>query len=175
VEHDIFRKPNEMISQRTILLAEDDPNDVVLLELAFKRAKITNPLRIVNDGRQAIDYLRGSGVYADRENYPWPVLMILDLKMITVDGFGVLAWWQKQNREADLPIIVMSSSNSQSDIHRALTLGATSYLIKPGSLQYFVQVAHHLRERWLAPLNGSLEREPERESALAAYPQSVLL
>jgi DNA-binding response OmpR family regulator len=166
-----------MILEPTILLAEDDENDVALLQLAFDRAKITNPLQVVGDGKQAIDYLKGSGAYGNRENYPWPTLMLLDLKMIPVDGFGVLAWWQKQNREAELPIIVMSSSNSQSDIHRALTLGATSYLIKPGGLQYLVQVARNLRERWLAPLARQFARAngaPEFGSE-PGYPRSVAI
>src|SRR5438270_431641 len=122
-----------MRDRSVILIADDDDDAVVLLESAFERAKISNPRRVVRDGQEAIDYLSGNGIYADRKKYPWPKLMVLDLKMPAVDGFDVLNWWRLHRHKRDLPIVVMSSSNHPSDIQRAMSLDATAYQVKPGS------------------------------------------
>lgn len=157
----------------TILLAEDDDNDAALLQMAFKRASISNPVKIVSDGKQVLSYLKGAGSFANRDENPWPALMLLDLKMPLLDGFGVLAWWQKQSRASDLPIIVMTNSTSDSDIHRAIALGAASYFIKPANMQYFIHVAHQLRERWLTPAESRSWADPLPEELTHARPPSL--
>ena len=165
-----------MSNEATILLAEDDENDVALLRYAFTRANILNPLQVVGDGKRAIDYLKGNGRYSNRQNHPWPALMLLDLKMSPVDGFGVLAWWQRQIYASEIPIIVMSSSNSHADIQRALSLGAASYFLKSANMQYFVHVARQLRERWLTPaVSQSLPIDFDHATfpAASAHPRSV--
>src|SRR5215813_3168859 len=108
-----------------ILLADDDENDVLLLKRTFERAKVAGQFMIVRDGQEAIDYLSGAGRFADRVKYPWPALMLLDLKMPMLDGFDVLAWWRESGAR-ELPIVVMSSSNQESDVKRVMALGAAA-------------------------------------------------
>lgn len=132
-----------------ILLAEDDDDAAVLMEAAFRVARVKDRLAIVRDGRETIDYLAGNGIYQNRQKYPWPSLVLLDLRMPKVHGFGVLVWWQNQREKRPLPIVVMSALNQPSEIQRAMDLGATSYLVKPISFQDLVQVAADLRDRWL--------------------------
>jgi CheY-like chemotaxis protein len=150
-----------MAQEKIILLAEDDENDALLFKIALEHAAITNPLTVVRDGREAIDYLRGTGSYSDRNEHPLPALMLLDLNMPLLNGFDVLLWRHKQPELRELPIVVMSSSHSQEDIQRALSLGAASYCIKPAGLQYLIQVARELRDRWLNPA-----RQPDRLAPL---------
>jgi len=134
----------------TVLLADDDENDRYLLDLAFEKNGLPNVLQVVRNGEEAIDYLRGDGVYSDREKYPWPSLMLLDLKMPLVDDFEALAWWQKQEKTPAFPIIVLSSSSQERDIQRAMALGATEYCAKPVDFQHVLVVARKLRDRWLS-------------------------
>jgi CheY-like chemotaxis protein len=132
-----------------ILVADDDDNDVLLLERAFQRANVSGRFVVVRDGQEAIDYLSRAGRFGDREKYPWPALMLLDLKMPMLDGFDVLTWWREQGPTRDLPIVVMSSSNQESDVVRAMALGAAAYQMKSGDLQFLVAFARDLREKWL--------------------------
>jgi CheY-like chemotaxis protein len=132
-----------------ILVADDDENDVLLLERAFGRAKVASRFMVVRDGQEAIDYLSGTGRFGDRASYPWPALMLLDLKMPLLDGFDVLRWWREHAPARELPIIVMSSSNQESDVQRVMGLGAAAYQVKSGDLQYLLAFARDLREKWL--------------------------
>jgi CheY-like chemotaxis protein len=138
-----------MANHPVILVAEDDENDVLLLEQAFERASVPCHFEVVRNGQEAVDYLSGEGTYGDRAAHPWPTLMLLDLKMPLLNGFEVLSWWREQDYERDLPIVVMSSSNQESDIEQAMALGATAYRVKPSDFQYLVAVAQELRDRWL--------------------------
>ena len=133
----------------TILLAEDDENDSFLLKRAFEEVGILNPIFIVRDGEQAIKYLKGVGTYSDRSHYPFPCLMLLDLKMPKVDGFEVLAWHQRHQHIKRLPIVVLSSSNQEADNKKAMDLGAVAYFVKPSDFHYLVAVARQLSERWI--------------------------
>jgi CheY-like chemotaxis protein len=139
-----------MNEARTILVADDDDDDVLLLRRAFAKAGILDTLTAVRNGQETIAYLRGDGIYSDREKYPWPVLLLLDLQMPGLDGFDVLAWWQKQEPADPLPIVIFSSSNRESDIHKAMELGADAYCAKPAGFDYLLRVAHELRDRWLS-------------------------
>src|ERR1041384_6928520 len=100
-----------MTDQPTILLAEDDPDDVLLAQIALRKARLANPLQIVRDGEEAIAYLQGEGRYADRNRYPLPILLLLDLKMPKVNGFQVLEWLRKQPLLSRLPVAVLTSSD----------------------------------------------------------------
>src|SRR2546425_7191817 len=115
----------------TVLLAEDDLDDVLLTQIAFRRARLANPLHVVRDGEEAIAYLSGEGAFADRDRFPFPILLLLDLKMPKVDGFEVLEWLQSQPARRHLPVAILTSSDQDPDIGRAHALGADSYLIKP--------------------------------------------
>lgn len=130
-----------------ILVADDDDNDLLLMERAFQRANVASRFVVVRDGQEAIDYLSGTGRFADREKNPWPALMLLDLKMPMLDGFDVLTWRREYGPARDLPIVVMSSSNQESDVERAMALGAAAYQVKSGDLQFLVAFARELRQK----------------------------
>jgi two-component system response regulator len=132
-----------------VLLAESDVNDVVLLRRAFEKVRILNPLIVVQDGRQVIEYLGRSGRYQDPLKYPWPALMLLALKLPLIDGTEVLSWWKEHNHGCELPIIVLTSSASPSKIKEIMSLGAADYRFKPRDFDGLVDLAHELRFGWL--------------------------
>src|SRR5215475_14082938 len=107
-----------MERESVVLIVDDDENDVLLMQRAFEKARVFAKVMVVRNGQEAIGYLSGEGVYSDRRLYPSPTLMLLDLKMPLVDGFEVLAWCREQGYERSMPIVVMSSSNHDSDIAR---------------------------------------------------------
>src|SRR5689334_9239097 len=113
----------------TFLLVEDDPNDVLMVEMEFQRVNPRIRLVTVSDGDQAIDYVEGKEPYSDRREYPVPDVILLDLKMRRVGGFEFLGWLRsKSPRSCRLtPVVVMSSSVLQEDVDRAYALGANSY------------------------------------------------
>jgi CheY-like chemotaxis protein len=133
----------------TILLVEDDPNDVLLLKRALDKAEINMEITVVNNGEQAIAYLSGEGEYADRGVYPYPLFILLDLKLPLRSGFEVLAWIRETAPTRRLPVIVFTSSKQPSDINKAYELGANSYLVKPVSYSDLVDLAKLLRTYWL--------------------------
>jgi len=146
-----------MKDNTTILLVEDDDNDVFLMRNAFERIGFNPLLLVLADGEKAIQYLNGSGTYANRDHFPWPCMMLLDLKMPRVGGFEVLAWLKKQKELPGLPVSVMSSSNLEIDIHKAMELGAYSYFVKSADPSYYVHVARRIREHCSPNWNTQLE------------------
>lgn len=138
-----------MNSNAPILLAEDDENDVFLFRRAFDRSGLTNPLIAVKDGQQAVDYLTGTGSYADRSSHPLPGLLLLDLKMPRMSGFDVLAWLSLQPSLKGLAVVVLSSSAQESDIQKARQLGADEYQVKPSQYEQLVAMIRNLHDRWL--------------------------
>ena len=118
-------------STDTILLVEDNEDDVFVMRRALQKAQITNPLQVANDGQEAIDYLAGNGQFVDRALFPLPAITFLDLKLPYFTGFEVLEWIRQQPALPPLNIIILSSSNEQRDVARARELGAQSYLVKP--------------------------------------------
>ena len=116
----------------SVLLVEDDLNDIFLVKRAFKMAHIQNPLQVVTDGQDAIHYLRGDGRYADRTQYPLPKLIVMDIKMPRRSGFEVLeAVKGDGNPLRRIPIVIVSASDNPEDINRAYELGANAYMVKP--------------------------------------------
>jgi CheY-like chemotaxis protein len=132
-----------------VLVAEDDENDVFFLERAFKQAQVVNPIHRVRDGEDAVCYLRGEGPYADREKYPLPQLLLLDLKMPRKNGFEVISWVREQPFLKRLPIVVLTSSKEDPDINRAYELGANTYLVKPVKFEGLVDMMRALNLYWL--------------------------
>jgi CheY-like chemotaxis protein len=132
-----------------ILLAEDDPNDVLLIQRAFQRNHVANPVQVVRDGEEALAYLSGQAPFADRERHPLPVLMLMDLKMPRKSGLEVLEWVRQQPGLKRLPIIVLTSSNQSPDINRAYELGANSYLVKPAGFDSLLDLVKNLDMYWL--------------------------
>ncbi len=143
-----------------VLIAEDDENDVVLIRRAFRTVGLPNPIFVVPNGQEAIAYLKAEGPYADRRKYPWPCLLLLDLKMPLADGFDVLAWLQKRRRPKDLRAVIFTSSNYEADQLRAFSLGADAYWVKPPDFDELLAIVRHLQQQvqqvpvlppWLAP------------------------
>jgi CheY-like chemotaxis protein len=133
----------------TVLLAEDDPDDVLLTQIALEKARLANPLQVVRDGEEAISYLCGTEKYGDREHFPLPILLLLDLKMPRLDGFQVLEWLQRQRQFARLHVAIMTSSDHDPDIARAYEMGAESYLIKPPDARELLALVQRIHAYWL--------------------------
>jgi CheY-like chemotaxis protein len=142
-----------MAEHGMVLIVDDDENDLVFVRFAFEQAKVSNPIQTLHDGTEAIDYLRGKGRYSDRQKYPLPCLMLLDLKMPRCDGFEVLAWRQREAGLQYFPVVVFTSSNQERDILKAMELGATAYAVKPAQLEYLIAMARELQSKWLEPQN----------------------
>ena len=141
-----------------ILLAEDDENHVAFVKRAFKHANLLNPLFVVDDGEQAIAYLKGEGKYANRAEYPLPCLLLLDLKMPNKNGFEVLEWIRGQPGLSSLRVVVLTTSDQVRDVNRAYQLGANSFLTKPIDFRDFVQLTISIKGYWLW-----MSRAPEIE------------
>lgn len=136
-------------AEHAILMAEDDDNDVFFIERAFKQSQILNPIHRVRDGEEAIAYLRGDGNYADRQKYPLPQFMLLDLKMPRKNGFEVIAWIRQQPGIKRLPIAILTSSKEDPDINHAYDIGANTYLVKPVKFEELVETVKALGMFWL--------------------------
>ncbi len=133
----------------TILLVEDDPNDVFLIQRAFRKANLANPIQVMNDGEAAVQYLSGQEPYADRDRYPLPILMLLDLKLPRRSGLEVLEWLKQQPKLKRLPVVVLTSSREHTDLNRAYDLGANSYLVKPVAFDSLLNMVQTLNQYWL--------------------------
>ena len=137
-----------MREESTILLVEDDPNDVILIKRAFEKAKIANPITVVRDGEEAIEYLDRCG--PDEAKAPIPILILLDLRLPRKSGFEVLEHMRgMENAVCRVPVVVLTSSKHTSDINRAYELGANSYLVKPISFDGLVDMVDTLKLYWL--------------------------
>ena len=133
----------------SILLAEDHEEDIILIQKSFTKAAIRNPLFIVRDGEEAINYLSGTGRFADRTQYPLPAMFLLDLKMPGTDGFDVLQWISTQPSLKSLRVIVLTCSESIRDVETAYEFGASSFLVKPMDFSDTVAVVKETVHYWL--------------------------
>ena len=174
------------MDQIVILLAEDREGDITLVQRAFERAGIGNPLMIVRDGEEAINYLSGAGRYSNRTLYPRPGLLLLDLTLPLVDGFEVLHWIKSQPGLKNLLVIVLTASDRIRDASQAYRLGAHSFLVKSVDFQDAAALAgavtHYLLksknhplieippEQW--PSNTIFERSPFNTSELPIDPSN---
>ncbi|MEM7592201.1 MAG: response regulator [Cyanobacteria bacterium P01_A01_bin.83] len=139
-----------------ILLVEDDYNDILLIKRAFRKAQVQQPLVMVSDGDEAISYLSRTGKYADEQNYSSPTLILLDLKLPRRSGLEVLAWIRQQPLLKRLLVVVLTSSQENSDLNQAYDLGANSYLVKPINFQDFVNLIELVDVYWF-----KLNQRPE--------------
>jgi len=136
---------------RIVLYVEDEESDVYFMRRSFCRAGLEECLRVVVDGQAAIDYLAGQGLFANRQKYPLPAVVLLDLNLPTVSGFQVLQWIREQPPLRQLPVVIFSSSARAEDRLRATELGANDYLEKPDSGLDFGAVLEALQRKWLPP------------------------
>jgi two-component system, response regulator len=138
-----------MSSQRSILLVEDNPDDVDLARRAFLRAGLAQPLDVVEDGLEALDYLFARGEYAHRTETLLPSLVLLDLKLPRMDGHEVLRQIRIHPLTRFLPVVVLTSSDEESDLVESYSQGCNSYVRKPVSYTEFVEAARQLGMYWL--------------------------
>ncbi len=134
---------------KTVLIVEDNPDDVFVMKMACQRTGIPHLLRVVTDGAMALDYLSGIGEYADRTAHPLPDVVFLDIKMPKRDGHEVLKWIRSQARLKNLPVVMLTLSTQTSDVDRAYELGVTSYLQKVPCLAEFGQGVRIILKYWL--------------------------
>ncbi|MGD0261451.1 MAG: response regulator [Verrucomicrobiota bacterium] len=137
-------------SPRTVLYVEDNAEDFALLKLASRKCGTPFSLQHAEDGEKAVAYLSGAGDYADREEHPFPDLVLLDLKMPRRDGFEVLQWIRTNPGTTSLPVVVLAGSSFRADIRRALELGANSYAAKPGKFEELQVLIDQIADVWLA-------------------------
>ena len=137
---------NEM---STVLLVEDNEDDVELILYAFEKAGISNPLVTVSDGDAAVAYVTASGIYADRDRYPLPALILLDLKLPRRSGFEVLDAIRQYAPTQHTPVVVLTSSDQTTDIERAYQRGANAYLVKPVSRDALLAMVQTLEAFWI--------------------------
>lgn len=142
-----------------ILIVDDDANDLMFIQAAFRAVGVTSKIKTVDSGHEAIAYLMGEGKYADRTLYEYPDFIITDLKMPGLDGFGVLEHLKKHPESAIIPSVVFSGSQDNDDIKKAYRLGASSYHVKPSSPQELRTLVKTLHDYWM------LCEAPEKDRA----------
>ena len=128
-----------------VLLAEDNPGDVMLTKKALEQGKLANNLHVVTDGVEALEYLRQDGEYADE---PRPDLVLLDLNMPRKDGQDVLEELQDDPELGRIPVVVLTSSESEEDIARSYELNANAYLTKPVDFDGFIEIVDRMENFW---------------------------
>jgi CheY-like chemotaxis protein len=137
------------LKESGILLVEDDSNDILFIQRAFRRSKLENPIQVVRDGDEAVEYLAGSGDYADRNLYPLPGMILLDLKLPRRSGLEVLEWLKQQPIIKRIPVVILTSSKENIDIDRAYDIGVNSYLLKPVNHNALNDMIETLNAFWL--------------------------
>src|SRR6266446_8940577 len=135
-----------------ILLVDDNPIDLVFFGRAAKRTLLNIRLQTLTAGQQAIDYLEAKGEYNERSRFPWPDLIVLDLKMPEVNGFDFLAWRKASALFSSIPVIIFSGSNEPDDIKRIFELGANKHIVKPTDLEDWEKV---VRNAWDLGMEGT--------------------
>ena len=131
------------------MLVEDNEDDVFLAGIALKAAGVTNRMLVARDGQEALDYLGGVDKFADRHQFPFPGLVLLDLKLPYRSGLEVLAWLREQTHLPAATVVVLSSSDEPRDLAAAYKLGAKSYLVKPPTAQMIYDLVKAFRLNWL--------------------------
>ena len=132
------------MSNRPILLVEDNPDDVELTRIAFAEAKIANPLHVVGNGAEALDYLFGRGEWADRERHEPPSLVLLDLNLPDMSGIDILTRIKGDATLRRTPVVILTTTDDQSEIERCYDLGANVYVTKPVNYESFADAIRQL-------------------------------
>jgi CheY-like chemotaxis protein len=133
---------------REILLVEDNPDDVEMTLRAFKNASVANPVQVLRDGAEALDFLFSTGNYAGRKSEPPPHVVLLDLNLPKVNGLEVLRRLKADSRTLSIPVVVLTASERDRDIDESRRLGAESYIVKPVDFLRFSQVTPQLKLSW---------------------------
>ena len=158
---------------KPILYAEDDENDVFLMQRVYGKLQIPNPLRVVEDGKMAIAYLAGNPPYETRTENPLPCVLIMDLSMPGKHGLEVLKWIKNQPTLMELPVVILTSSNQESDIERAYETGASGYFVKPGDPGVLQGILKSIQDYWLTQSRPSVEFQEFAPGVVRRPPQAV--
>ena len=137
------------MSEKMILLVEDNPDDEELTLMAFRQSHILNPVHVARDGAEAIDFLFGTGGHAGRDLSVMPTMILLDLKLPKLDGFAVLRRIRADARTRFLPVVILTSSKEDQDLVESYSLGCNSYIRKPVDFTQFAEAARQLGIYWL--------------------------
>jgi CheY-like chemotaxis protein len=129
-----------MLDRHAILLVEDNEDDVFIMQSAWRKAEVSNPLQVVSDGDEAVSYLSGEGQYADRQKYPLPVVIFLDLNMPKRNGFEVLQWLRAEDALKRIVVNILSASSRREDVAHAFDCGANAYLVKPSRVDGLIEM-----------------------------------
>ena len=151
----------------TILVVDDDPNELILIEASFRAIGVVDPIHTIIGGREAIAYITGQGKYSDRNLYAYPTFITTDLKMPGADGFAVLEHLKNHPEWAVIPTVVLTSSRDRDDIKKAYMLGASSYHVQPispGNLRRLLKVLHDYCMTCEVPEVDSTGRQLRTES-----------
>jgi CheY-like chemotaxis protein len=135
--------------RQALLYVEDEDNDVIMLQFALKKLQDAHPLKVVQNGEEAVAYLDGGDKYADRTQYPLPALVLLDLNTPRLSGMKVLQWIRGQPQFASLPVVIYTSSENPTEMAQARQLGANDFIVKPSGIPEIMSVVQKLTERWL--------------------------
>jgi len=150
------------MTANTVLLAEDNPSDVFIVKRLFQKFKLQGSIQVVSDGDEAIAYLSGTGKYSDRERFPLPAVVLLDLKLPRRSGLEVLEWLKAQPVLGRLPVVILTSSKQPSDINQAYDRGANSYVCKTVNPRDSEELGRLIHSYWL-----SCNQKPEIEPQIA--------
>jgi DNA-binding response OmpR family regulator len=136
--------PEASPPSQTILVVDDDENDVALLKLMFGRSRILNPVQTADSLKQALAYLSGEGAYSDRKTYPFPTIMLVDIHLRDGSGFDLLRWFQVHSAETPVAVVMLTGSDVRS-FKMSYELGAHSFLTKPLKFEDFHNMVRHVR------------------------------
>jgi CheY-like chemotaxis protein len=137
------------VKNPVVLIVDDDENDQMLIETAFRKVGVTCPVLAVGDGEQAIAYLKGQRQYADRKKFPHPTFLTVDLKMPKVNGFELLGFLKKNPNLQVIPTIVFTSSSDTNDVTNAFLLGANAYHVKPQTFKEMCDQLKIMHDYWI--------------------------
>lgn len=164
----IAPSPQMKRSNPTILIVDDDPNDLLFLRAAFKAVGVSSKIQTADSGHEAVAYLKGEGKYSDRSVYAYPDFVLTDLKMPGLDGFAVLEHLKKNPESAIIPTVIFSGSQDNDDIRKAYMLGASSYHVKPSDPAALRALVKTLHDYWMlceAPEVDRSGKQVETESS----------
>ncbi len=132
----------------TVLMAEDNDHDIIATKRAWKKSHVANPLQIVRDGEECLDYLYKRGKYSEPDAAPWPGILLLDIKMPKMDGLTVLKHIREDEKLPRLPVIILTTSREEEDRIKSYDLGANAYIVKPIGFDNFAAAVKTINLFW---------------------------
>ena len=137
------------MTNTTVLYVEDEETDAFFVKRAFTHLQVSNCLRVVRNGEDAMHYLAGTDRFTDRQRYPVPAMVLLDLKLPGKQGVEVLEWIRQQPQFQSLPVVIFSGSHLETDRDRTLQLGANDYIVKPTDMSKVPELLSSVLKRFL--------------------------